>query len=233
MIGLIGAMPMEVDGLKERMERRETETVAGIEFCRGILSGVPCVAARCNPGKVNAALCTQIMIAEYRPGLILNSGVAGGIGADVHIGDLVISSAVVQHDMDTSPLGDKKGYLSGIGLIRIPASPRLVETLAAAAKEVYSGTVHVGVIATGDQFICSAEKLHELQREFGAVACEMEGGAVGHVCLANGVEFAVLRAISDNADDSADADFSAFAPAAAQKGIRLICRVLPELAETS
>ena len=229
MIGIIGAMPMEVDGLKERMTSRMTKTAAGVDFYSGVLSGVPCVVARCNPGKVNAALCAQIMISDYRPQAVINSGVAGGIGSEVHIGDLVVASAVVQHDMDTTPVGDKKGYLSGLGLIEIPAATRLTEPIVRAARDVYAGRVHLGVVATGDQFICSAQKLHELERDFHAVACEMEGGAVGHVCRANGVDFAVLRAVSDNADDDAAAAYSSFAPVAAQKGIELLCEVLPKL----
>lgn len=230
MIGIIGAMPMEVDGLKERMTSKMEKTTAGIDFCSGMLNGVPCVVARCNPGKVNAALCAQIMISDYRPQAVINSGVAGGIGSEVHIGDLVVASAVVQHDMDTTPIGDKQGYLSGLGLIEIPAAKRLTEPIVQAARGVYAGRVHLGVVATGDQFICSAQKLHELERGFRAVACEMEGGAVGHVCYANGVDFAVLRAVSDNADDDAGVDYAAFAPIAAQKGIELLCEVLPKLA---
>ncbi len=229
MIGIIGAMPIEVEGLKNRLQNPQTQSIAGIEFCKGLLSGVECVIAHCNPGKVNAALCTQLMINHYQPRIIINSGVAGGIGENVHIGDLVISKSVVQHDMDTSPLGDKRGDLSGLGVIEIPATEKLVELLARTAPEVYKGAVHTGVIATGDQFICDSAKLHELGNEFKAMACEMEGGAVGHVCYVNGVDFVVLRTISDNADDDAKMDYSTFAPIAAQRGIDLVCRVLPEL----
>ena len=142
MIGIIGAMPIEVEGLKSRLQNPQTEILAGLEFCKGTLSGVECVIAHCNPGKVNAALCTQLMITHYQPRLVINSGVAGGIGESIHIGDLVISTAVVQHDMDTSPLGDKRGYLSGIGLIEIPASEKLVQLLGRTAPEVYKGAVH-------------------------------------------------------------------------------------------
>ena len=229
MIGIIGAMPIEVEGLKSRLQNPQTEILAGLEFCKGTLSGVECVIAHCNPGKVNAALCTQLMITHYQPRLVINSGVAGGIGESIHIGDLVISTAVVQHEMDTSPLGDKRGYLSGIGLIDIPASEKLVQLLGRTAPEVYKGAVHTGVIATGDQFICDSAKLHELGRDFGAMACEMEGGAVGQVCHVNSVDFVVLRTISDNADDDAKMDYATFAPIAAQRGIDLLCRILPEL----
>ncbi|WP_101698476.1 5'-methylthioadenosine/adenosylhomocysteine nucleosidase [Clostridium minihomine] len=229
MIGIIGAMPIEVEGLKAKMQNPSVQKFAGLEFCQGLLSGVECVVAHCNPGKVNAALCTQLMINHYQPRLIINSGIAGGIGKDIHIGDLVISSAVVQHDMDTSPLGDRKGYLSGIGLIEIPAAEHLVTLLSRTAPEVYKGSVHVGIIATGDQFICNGEKLQELHRNFGALACEMEGAAIGHVCHVNGLDFVVLRTISDNADDDAKMDYATFAPIAAQRGIELLCRVLPKL----
>lgn len=229
MIGIIGAMSMEVEGLKERLQNPVEEQLGGLVFYRGFLSGTECVIARCNPGKVNAALCTQLMITHYQPQLIINSGVAGGIGKDIHIGDLVISSAVVQHDMDTSPLGDKKGLLSGLGVIEIAASEKLVAVLKKAAPDIYRGAVHTGIVATGDQFICDADKLHAIHQQFGAIACEMEGGAIGHVCYVNGVDFVVLRTISDNADEQAEMDFATFAPIAAQKGIDLLCRVLPQL----
>lgn len=229
MIGIIGAMPIEVEGIKARMQNLQTDKTAGLDFCRGLLSGVECVVAHCNPGKVNAALCAQLMITRYNPRLVINSGVAGGIGDDIRIGDLVISSAVVQHDMDTAALGDKKGYLSGLGVIEIEAAQQAVRVLKKTAPEIYPGVVHTGVIATGDQFICVPEKLHEIHRQFGALACEMEGGAIGQVCYVNGVDFVVLRTISDNADDGAKMDYATFAPIAAQRGIDLLCRVLPEL----
>lgn len=230
MIGIIGAMPIETDGIKARMKDTKIDSLAGLEFCHGMLEGVECVVAHCNPGKVNAALCTQLMIL-YKPALVINSGVAGGIGADVHIGDLTIASAVVQHDMDTSPLGDPKGLISGLNIIEIPANEKAASCIGQKAQGIYDGKVHTGVIATGDQFISDPARLHQLQADFSAIACEMEGGAVGHVCYSNNVPFVVLRAISDNADDDATMDYPRFAAMAADKGIQLLCSAIPELSQ--
>ena len=229
MIGLIGAMEIEVNGLKERMQNTETETVAGICFYKGTIQGVPCVVARSGVGKVNAAVCAQIMILLYRTTVIINTGVAGGIGKGVSVGDVVISSGLVQHDMDTSAVGDPKGFISGIDLITIPAVERLVHLTAEAAKDTYPSKVHTGIIATGDQFIGCSAQLKTIAEQFQAIACEMEGGSIAQVCHMSGVDFVVIRAISDNADEEAGISFERFAAEAAERSVRLLCEILPKL----
>ena len=159
MIGIIGAMDMEVNGLKERMQNAEVETIGTIDFYKGTIQGVPCVVARSGVGKVNAAICAQIMALMYRPKAIINTGVAGGIGKGVSVGDVVVSRGLVQHDMDTSAVGDPKGFISGINLITIPATEKLVNLVVEKAKHTYQGAVHIGIIATGDQFIGQSDKL--------------------------------------------------------------------------
>lgn len=229
MIGIIGAMSIEVETLKERMKDCTTEKIAGISFVHGILNGVECVAAHSSPGKVNAAVCTQILILKYQPTAIINTGVAGGIGANIHVGDLVVSSAVVQHDIDTTAVGDEMGLVSGINLVDIPASPSLVEKIKKLAPAIYDGQVHSGIIATGDQFISSSEKLAWIADTFGASACEMESGSIGQVCFLNGTDFAAIRAISDNGDENAGMSYAQFAEMAAHKSAELLYRLLPEL----
>ena len=152
-------------------------------------------------GKVNAAICAQTMILRYAPSRIINSGVAGGIGADVKIGDLVLADGAIQHDVDTTQIGDQIGMVSGINLVVIPTSSEMNRVLAEAARRcAYQGNVHIGRIASGDQFISSAEKLHWIASTFGAVACEMESGSIAQVCYINGTEYTAVRCISDNAD---------------------------------
>ena len=229
MIGIIGAMQVEIAGLKDKMEIKETKQIAGISFYSGTIHGVDCVLACCSPGKVNAAVCAQCMILEYHPSLVINSGVAGGIGEGVHMGDLVVAESVVQHDMDTSALGDPKGYVSGPDITYFPASAPVVEAILKAAVPIYAGGTHQGIIATGDQFIGSNQKLMEIRKDFGAICCEMEGGSIGHTCYLNQVPFAVIRTISDNGNDDAAMDFLQFSKEAAEKSTRLLYDILPAL----
>ena len=225
MTGLIGAMRVEVDALKEKMENAVCETVSGVEFCRGTLCGREIVVAQCGVGKVFAALCAQTMILRYGVDRIINTGVAGSLSQKLGVLDVAVATAVVQHDMDTSPLGDPVGLLSGINVVEIPTNEALSERIEAAAREM-GKTVVRGVIASGDQFIANGEKKAWIAGQFGAVACEMEGAAIGHVCYVNGVDFAVLRTISDNASGEADMEFPEMARRAAEQAQAIILRVL-------
>jgi 5''-methylthioadenosine/S-adenosylhomocysteine nucleosidase len=229
MVGIIGAMAVEVENIIKGMPDARKECISGITYYIGEMNGRECVVAQCGIGKVAAAVCAQTMILRYSPEVLINVGVAGGIGEGVHIGDIVVSSGLVQHDMDTSALGDPKGLISGLNLVTIPASDRLVKLVAQAGATVYGDGIHVGVIATGDQFICDAGKLLLLAQEFGAAACEMEGGSIAQVCFMNRVDFVVIRAISDNANEDAGVDFGTFAAESAYKTAELITRLLPEL----
>ena len=219
--GIICAMQLEMDGLRAQMTDTVSETVSGIEFVRGTLCGAPVVTAVCGVGKVFAALCAQTMILRYAPARLINTGVAGSLSPALTIGNIAIARDVVQHDMDTSPLGDPVGLLSGINIVHIPADPALGEALEASA--VACGlTVRRGTIATGDQFISSGEQKSRIRDSFDAIACEMEGGAIGHVCFVNGIPFAVLRAISDGGDEEASMDYPTFARMAAENSVRVL-----------
>lgn len=230
MIGIIGAMDVEVRGLLDLMPKRESETVSGIVYHRGTIAGAECVVARCGIGKVAAAVCAQTMLLRYRPTALLNIGVAGGTGTGVKIGDVVVSSSLVQHDMDTTALGDAKGFLSGPNIVYLPACSALVDLTVSAAKAIIApDRIHTGIIATGDQFICDSGRLRRIADEFGALACEMEGGSIAQVCYLNGVDFVVIRAISDNADEHAATDFAEFAKHSAQELTELIRRLLPAI----
>ena len=214
MIGIIGAMDVEVNKFKEQMIGVSIETVSGIEFVCGTLWGNPTVVAVSGIGKVNAAICTQTMCLRYAPRFIINSGVAGGLAEGLNVCDTVIADNVVQHDMDTSPLGDPVGFISGLDLVDIPTDPELTEKLNQAALENGIHSI-IGKIVSGDQFINSQEKKNYLVGTFGASACEMEAAAIDHVCYKNQVPFAILRSISDNADGSSHITYTDFVQLAA------------------
>lgn len=225
MTGLIGAMRVEVEAIKEKMKGVVCESIGGVEFVRGELGGSEIVVAQCGVGKVFAAMCAQTMILRYGVDRIINTGVAGTLCDRLGVLDIAVADAVVQHDMDTSPLGDPVGMISGINVVKIPACPSLAEKIESVAREMGKNVVH-GVIASGDQFINSAEKKAWIATQFDAIACEMEGAAIGHVCYVNGVDFAVLRSISDNASGEADMEFPEMARRAAEQAQELIVRVL-------
>lgn len=229
MIGLIGAMNVEVEALEEKLQDRK-ETRIGMDiFVSGKLFGQDTVLAVCGPGKVNAALCAQSMILHFQPQWVLNLGVAGSGEEDVSIGDMVIASAAVEHDMDTSPIGDPVGYVSKIGLIEIPCDEQLREQLVRAAKKVPGLRVHEGIIATGDQFICRAEVRRSIHERFHAKAVEMEGAAVAHACYMHGVPCGVLRSISDHANGESEMDYPTFTKLAASHSQQVVEYVLKEM----
>ncbi len=221
-IGIIGAMDIEVAELIECMDNVKKEIISGIAYCEGILQGKDVVVARSGVGKVHAAVCAQTMILKYKPDVIINTGVAGSLNSDLDIADLVVSDNVVQHDMDTSGIGDPVGLISGVNLINIPCSKSLVEEIVSSAKTIENTNVAVGTIASGDQFICSQEKKDYIVNHFNALCAEMEGAAIGHVCYLSNVDFCIVRAISDKADGSAHMDFPSFAIVAAKKSTQLI-----------
>lgn len=225
MIGIIAAMNVEMDSLRSHMEHTDNEVISGIRFVRGTLDGRDVVTAVCGIGKVFAALCAQTMILRYQPQAIINTGVAGTLTDALSVGAIAVSTAVVQHDMDTSPLGDPPGLISGINKIELPADRLLAGQLSACAKVMGIKTA-TGVIASGDQFIASAERKAEIVSRFGAIACEMEGAAVGQTCYVNKVPFCVLRAISDSADGSSHMDYPAFVQMAAGQSVALLRRFL-------
>ncbi|MCI7705238.1 MAG: 5'-methylthioadenosine/adenosylhomocysteine nucleosidase [Clostridiales bacterium] len=225
MIGIIAAMDVEMKSLRSYMENTETEVISGIRFVRGTLEGKDVVTAVCGIGKVFAALCAQTMILHYQPRCIINTGVAGTLTAALTIGSIAVSSAVVQHDMDTSPLGDPVGLISGINKVELPADRLLTGQLSACAKVMGIKTA-TGVIASGDQFVASAERKAFIVEHFKAIACEMEGAAVGQVCYVNKVPFCVLRAISDSADGSSHMDYPTFVQMAAEQSVALLRRFM-------
>lgn len=214
MIGIICAMQIEIDKINEAVENKTVECCSGITFTKGTLHGKDVVTAVCGVGKVFAAICAEAMIIKYNPEVIINTGVAGTLTRALGIGDVAVSEAVVQHDMDTSPLGDPVGLLSGINVVYVPADATVADKIKECVQSL-GVKCEKGVIASGDQFINSLEKKKYISETFNAIACEMEGASIGHVCYVNNVKFAVIRAISDGAGDDSHMDYPAFAKKAA------------------
>lgn len=226
MIGIIGAMSVEIEGIQARIEQAETRVIGGNTFISGMLCGQKVVAAKCGIGKVNAAICTQTMILTYQPDLIINSGVGGSLSKDLTFGDIAIAKNLVQHDVDTSALGDPVGLVSTINKIYFECDPRAVELIHEIVSDMDGVSGVIGTIASGDQFIGSGSRKDWITEQFNAIACEMEGGAIAQVCDVANVKCAVIRAISDNADDESHMDYGQFVQMAAARSIEVLLKLL-------
>ncbi len=222
MVGIIGAMHIEVETIKSLMENKTVETISGVDYIRGILHGKEIVIAVCGIGKVAAAMCAQTMILKYSPECIINTGVGGSLSTKLAIGDIAVAESLVQHDMDTSPLGDPIGLISGINIVNIPADEKVIDLLSKGIETLENVKGMRGIIASGDQFIASDGKKKFITDNFGAIVCEMEGASIAQVCYTNGVPFGVVRAVSDCADGSSHMDYGEFLPVAAANAAKLI-----------
>jgi len=225
MIGIIGALSIETDELISKLTMKETETISGMDFVHGFIYDQEVVIARCGIGKVFAGICAQTMILRYKPDIIINTGIAGGLDSNMDIYDFVIADSLVQHDMDTTGIGDPLGMISGLGIIDIPCSKFLVEEFSKCAESL-GIPYHIGKIASGDQFVSSKEKIEYIVNNFGAVACEMEGAAIAQVCYANSVDFIVIRCLSDKADEGSSEDYFTFSKKAADRSSKLVLEYL-------
>lgn len=219
-VGIIGAMAPEVEELISLLGDHRTARVSGVDYHEGFLEGKHVVVAQCGIGKVYAATSCEAMILRYSPRLIVNTGVAGALAKDLVPGDTVIADRLCQHDMDTTPVGDPKGLISGTGKIYFDTDPRSVKILTEEAA-MLGMRAQVGIIASGDQFIASREERDRIIREFSASACEMEGGAIAQTCYLNSTPCVVIRAISDSADGEASVDYPTFLASAAKKSAAL------------
>lgn len=232
MIGIIGAMEDEVAELKKSMEIEEVVEQASLSFCRGKLSGKEVVVVRSGIGKVNAAVCAQILADRFGADVIINTGIAGSMDAAIDIGDIVISTDAVEHDMDASTFGDPVGQIPQMDTFSFPADEKLVK-LAKEVNEKINPDIHTwtGRIVSGDQFVSSNEKKEQLIRLFDAKCTEMEGAAIAHTAYLNHISCVIIRAISDKADNSASMDYPAFEEAAIRHSVRLIEALVPKIQE--
>jgi len=224
-VGIICAMEIEAEALRNAMNNRREERIGTLRFDLGTVGEREVILAVCGIGKVFAAMCTQSMILKYAPNCILNSGVAGSLSEEVDLLDLVVSEDLVQHDMDTSPLGDPVGWISGLDRIRLSADPTLREGILKAALQE-GIPAKMGTVASGDQFIASSEQKERIRQNFSPLACEMEGAAIAQVCVANQVPFCVIRAISDSYTGQNEMDYPRFAGIASRRGAEFLLSLL-------
>lgn len=203
-IGIIGAMKKEIEALLSQMEDREDKTMAGMTFHRGRLWNNEVVLAKCGVGKVNVAICTQLLIDLYEVDMLINTGIAGGLYKDINVGDIVISSDAVQHDVDVTGRGFAPGEIPFMETSVFKADPELV-AMAKKACEIVNPDIacYVGRVATGDKFISDNAEKAALVETFNAYCAEMEGAAMAQVAVLNKVPFVIIRAMSDKADNQA------------------------------
>lgn len=229
-IGVIGAMDEEVDVLKSEMNIKEVKSIANIDFYIGDLEEKEIVLVRCGIGKVNAAICTQILISELDAKAIINTGVAGAISDDLDVLDIVISSDVQQHDFDVTGFGHKLGEIPRMEKSIFPADENLIEKALAASKEVLGKNKAIkGRIVSGDIFVSDVKLKERLVENFGAHCTEMEGAAIGHTCYVNNTPFVIIRAISDKADGSAHSNFNEFVQEAADHSKDIVKIMLKQM----
>ena len=229
MIGIIGAMEEEVQELIADLAFAEKKTVASMDFYKGTLYGKDCVIVKSGVGKVNAALCTQILADFYKPEALINTGVAGSLDAQINIGDMVVSEDAVQHDMDASAVGDAVGdKFRGWMFWRFRQIPVLVKKAVEANQKANPDIqTFTGRVASGDQFISGGEKKKQIQENFHARCAEMEGAAIAHGAYLNKIPYVILRAISDKADGSVQMDYPTFEKQAIVHCVRLLRELIP------
>lgn len=228
-VGIIGAMEEELEPLSCSMDSESIKVKANMRFKCGYISGLKVVLVVSGIGKVNAAVCTQILADDFSVDKIINVGVAGGMGSNVKCGDVVIAESLVQHDVDTSAFGDKIGQIPRMDTFDFVCDKELVKKAQAASLSVCNYSTHTGRIVTGDQFIADCSKLKWLQREFGAIACEMEGGSIAQACYLNHIPFVVIRSISDNANSDAHMDYDKFKTIAIKNSSEILKIMLGQL----
>ena len=231
-IGIIGAMDNEVRTLIEMMDIEKTIDKVSLKFYVGKLEQKEVVLVQCGIGKVNAALCAQILISEFNVDAVVNTGVAGAIHPSLDVNDIVISTEAIQYDVDATAFGYKKGQIPQMDNSVFKADARLIEAAYESSLEQAKGEnfkIVKGRVATGDIFISSQELKNELQNDFKAYCGEMEGGAIAHACTLNNIPFVIIRAMSDKADGSADVTYDEFVDKAAENSKDIVLKMLRAL----
>lgn len=229
-IGIIGAMEEEVNRLKDVMQDIQRESIASMDFYEGSLDGVPLVVVRSGIGKVNAALCTQILVDRYKINLVINTGVAGSLRDEIDIADIVLSTDALQHDMDATGFGYEMGVIPRMEQSTFKADMDLVNLAKKVCKEVIPEIgVHTGRVLSGDQFVSDTKKKEWLIKTFDGYCTEMEGAAIAQAAYLNNIPFLIIRAISDKADKSAQMAYSEFEVLAIDNTVKLLMELIKEI----
>ncbi len=228
-LGIIGAVQEEVETLLARTENKKELRKAGSVFYEGILEGLPVVIVQCGVGKVNAAMCTQVLCDLFDVTHLVNTGIAGSLCAELDIGDLVVSRDAMYHDMDAVHFGYPFGKVPGMDTTEFPADKAMIEYAYAAAEAVNPGHTRIGRVASGDQFVAVKELKERIISNTNGLCTEMEGAAIAQTAYRNGIPFVILRAISDKADDSAEMDYPTFERIAAHRCAEVTMRLARQL----
>lgn len=229
-IGIIGAMDEEVSRLKEKMQVSKVETKAGMEFFGGSLAGKEVVVVRSGIGKVNAGICTQILVDDFQVDAVINTGVAGSLKNEINIGDIVLSEDTLQHDMDATGFGYEPGIIPRMDSSLFVADKKLIDTARKVNEQVNPDiSTFVGRVVSGDQFISDKDKKDYLVKQFSGYCTEMEGAAIAQVCYLNQIPFLIIRAISDKADNSATMDYGEFEAKAIAHTVALVTGMMEAL----
>lgn len=223
-------MDLEVSTLISKMTVKNTVNVAGMDFNEGTLEGIDAVIVKCGIGKVNAGMCVQILADLFKVTHVINTGVAGSLKDVIDIGDIVVSTDALEHDMDVTALGYKPGEIPQMGRLSFEADSDLIKKAENSCKKVNPDiNVYTGRVVSGDQFISSKEVKNRLIELYDGYCAEMEGGAIAHAAYLNKLPFVVIRAISDKADDSAEMDYPTFEKKAAEHCAALILDLVPTI----
>lgn len=229
-IGIIGAMDLEVDQLKNQMNIDRIIKKASMEFYTGTLNNVDVVIVRSGIGKVNAALCVQILADVFQVTHVINTGVAGSLNATLDIGDILISTDALHHDIDVTIFGYQLGEVPQMGFREFKANDAMIAAALESCKEVNPDiNVRTGRVVSGDQFISSREVKEHLISTFHGDCAEMEGASIAHGAHLNDIPFVIIRAISDKADDSAEMDYPTFEREAAKHSAKLVAHMITKL----
>lgn len=201
-VGIIGAMDVEIESICKNMTGRILRKMCDLDFLEGFIEQTAVIVVRCGVGKVNAAICTQMLISQFKVSHIINTGVAGALHHDLKVLDLVLSTQVMYHDVDATNWGYESCTIPGMTR-SFAADPILLKIAAESCKNLFpQKTIIQGLIASGDQFIGSNETKAKIKQLCDPACVEMEGAAVGHVATVNRIPFVVIRCMSDMADDA-------------------------------
>lgn len=228
-IGIIGAMDEEVKQLKDKMSGAQVKTKASMDFYSGTIDGKEVVVVRSGIGKVNAAICTQILIDEFQVETVINTGIAGSLKVEINIGDIVLSTDAVQHDMDVTSFGHEYGVIPRMETSTFPADQGLIQLAKKVCEDVNPDIqVYLGRVVSGDQFIDDKAKKNWIASQFKGFCTEMEGAAIAQTAYLNNIPFLIVRAISDKADDSANIDYYDFEAQAINHTVKLMTGIISE-----
>ena len=228
-IAIIGAMEEEVEFLRSKLDYIQTQKIAGFEYYLGDIDGTEIVLLRSGIGKVNAAISTTLLLQQYRPDYVINTGSAGGFHTDLNVGDIVISSSVCHHDVDVTPFGYDLGQVPGMPTCFLP-DDKLVK-VAQKSIDALQEVIHMhGLIATGDRFMHQIEDVSNTRKNFPEmIACEMEAASVAQACHTFETPFVIIRSLSDIAGKENAVTFEKYLEQAATHSAKLILEMLNQL----